>query len=269
MPVILEAHGLSKRFGAVVAASDISVRIEQDSVIGLIGTNGAGKTTFVNMVTGYLKPDTGTILHNGQDITGLKPREVTRRGICRSFQIPQLYDSLSVRENLIIGLGIQWRNNRQAATRSSTTSRDVQLGQTADAMLARFGLAAERDRLAGVLPEGVRKLLDIAMALAAQPTVLLLDEPTSGVSTDEKFDIMDRIMTAVRADGVTVLFVEHDMEIVSRYAQRLLAFYDGRILAEGPVAEVLANHEVRLHVIGNSTAAAGTAAANASDGVTC
>jgi branched-chain amino acid transport system ATP-binding protein len=253
MSVILEASGLNKRFGAVTAADNISASVHKDTVVGLIGTNGAGKTTFVNMITGYLKPDAGAIVYKGDDITRLKPREVTRLGICRSFQIPQIYNSLTVRENLGIGLGIVLRNSRKspfARVPRHVPGHAQGLWEAADAMLDRFGLEAHRDRLAGVLPEGVRKLLDIAMALVVKPEILLLDEPTSGVSTDEKFDIMDRVMNTVRADGVTVLFVEHDMDIVSRYAQRVLAFYEGRILADDAVAAVLANDEVQRYVIG-------------------
>src|SRR5437588_12353376 len=110
MPVVLNARGLSKRFGAVTAAHDVSAAIDKDSVVGLIGTNGAGKTTFINIVTGYLKPDRGSITYEGRDITRLPPREITRLGICRSFQIPQLYGSLSVFENMMIGIGIVQRN---------------------------------------------------------------------------------------------------------------------------------------------------------------
>jgi branched-chain amino acid transport system ATP-binding protein len=250
---ILEARALSKRFGAVVAAADINAAIDDDSVVGLIGANGAGKTTFVNMITGYLKPDSGTVAFEGRDITALVPREVTRIGICRSFQIPQLYDSLTVRENLGIALGIVLRNSRTfvlARLPKRVPGHTGTLQEAAATMLERFGLTDYGDRLAGVLPEGIRKLLDIAMALVVKPKVLLLDEPTSGISSDEKFDIMDRVMHAVRADGVTVLFIEHDMDIVSRYAQRVMAFYEGRILADGLAATVLADKEVRRYVTG-------------------
>jgi len=253
MTHLLEAKGLNKRFGAVTAAADISVAVAQDSVIGLIGTNGAGKTTFVNMVTGYLKPDTGRIFFQGRDITALHPRQVTRLGICRSFQIPQLYNSLSAYDNLIVALGIVLRNAKPGVfsrVPRLVPGHELPLHEAAEAMLERFGLGEFRDKLAGVLPEGIRKLLDIAMALAVKPRVLLLDEPTSGVSSEEKFEIMDRVMTAVRAEGATVLFVEHDMDIVSRYANRVLAFYDGRILADGAPEAVLADPEVREYVIG-------------------
>ena len=249
MSAILQARNLRKRFGAIVAAEDISVAIDADAVVGLIGANGAGKTTFVNMVTGYLKPDAGQIVFEGNDITALKPRQVTRRGICRSFQIPQLYDTMTVRENLEIGLGIVRLNRRRMSDGRGPGARRPAVA--AHELLEQFQLAPHRDRVAGELPEGLRKLLDIAMALIASPRILLLDEPTSGVSADEKFEIMDRVMAAVRAQGVTVLFVEHDMDIVRRYSQRVLAFYQGRILADGSVQDVLADADVRHHVTGS------------------
>jgi branched-chain amino acid transport system ATP-binding protein len=257
MTQLLETRGLNKRFGAVTAAADITVAIEQDSVVGLIGTNGAGKTTFVNMVTGYLKPDQGSVHFKGRDISGLHPRQITRIGISRSFQIPQLYDSLSAFDNLVVALGIVLRNGKRHALArmpDKVPGHDLPLQDAAEAMLERFGLAGFRDRPAGVLPEGIRKLLDIAMALAAKPRLLMLDEPTSGVSSQEKFGIMDKIMEAVRAEGATVLFVEHDMEIVSRYSDRVLAFYDGRVIADGEPERVLADHDVRQYVTGGQIA---------------
>lgn len=250
---ILQAQGLQKRFGAIVAASDMTVDIAEHTVVGLIGTNGAGKTTFINMITGYLKPDVGTIIYDGTDITPLRPRQITRLGVCRSFQIPQLYDTLTVRDNLVVGLGVVLRNSRKswlAPTPRTVPGYDGNLWEAADTMLQRFGLSEHSDQLAGVLPEGVRKLLDIAMALLSQPKILLLDEPTSGVSAEEKFDIMDRVIEVVRAQNVTVLFVEHDMDIVKRYAERVLAFYAGRILADGKPDEVLTDPQVLLHVVG-------------------
>jgi branched-chain amino acid transport system ATP-binding protein len=223
-------------------------------VVGLIGTNGAGKTTFINMITGYLKPDSGRILYDGRDITSLSPREVTRIGICRSFQIPQLFDSLTVRENLGIGLGIVLRNSRRsmrAPTPWNVPGFDGGLWEAADHVLEQFGLTPHRNTTASTLPEGLRKLLDIAMAMVASPKVLFLDEPTSGVSAEEKFEIMDRVMEVVRSRDVTVLFVEHDMDIVQRYSERVLAFYSGRVLADGAANEVLTDAGVLTHVIGS------------------
>jgi len=263
---ILEAKGLSKNFGAVTAAAGISAGIERDTVTGLIGTNGAGKTTFVNMITGHLKPDAGTIVFEGREITAMLPRRITRLGICRSFQIPQLYDSLTVFQNLMVGMSIVLRNARGgmfSRVPSTVPGFGLPAPDAAAALLAQFDLVRFRDRPAGELPEGIRKLLDIAMTMAAKPKVLLLDEPTSGVSAEEKFAIMDMVMEAVRAQGVTVLFVEHDMDIVARYAGRVLAFFDGRIISDGPPDVVLADAEVRKYVIGEAAPDRGKAAAHA------
>jgi branched-chain amino acid transport system ATP-binding protein len=246
---ILETAGLTKTFGAVTAASALDVRVEAGSVVGLIGGNGAGKTTFINLVTGYLRPTAGTVRFDGRDITGLAPRRITRLGLCRSFQIPQVFDTLTAYENLLVGLGIV-AMGRRAFVGSALGDQPPEA--VAEEMLSRFRLGRYRDQLASTLPEGVRKLLDIAMALAVKPRILLLDEPTSGVSADEKFALMDLVLDAIRADGVTVLFVEHDMDVVRRYVQRILAFYEGRIIADGDPAAVLAHPEVRRLVVGEA-----------------
>lgn len=238
MNPILVAQGVQKSFGAVTAAADVSLSFERESVVSLIGANGAGKTTFLNMVTGYLKPDRGSIRFDGRELTGHSPREITGLGIRRSFQMPQLFHSLSVRENLLV---------------AETIARIERVEQAADAMLEKFGLTRYAGQAAGLLPEGIRKLLDVAMALVAMPKILLLDEPTSGVAADEKFGIMDLVMGALRGRGVTVLFVEHDMDIVARYAGRVVVFYDGRVIADGEPAQVLGDAEVRRYVIGEQT----------------
>jgi branched-chain amino acid transport system ATP-binding protein len=247
--VILEARDLQKSFGAVTAAADINVSVEEDTVVGLIGSNGAGKTTFLNMVTGYLKPTSGSIFFGGRDITALGPRQITRLGICRSFQIPQLFDTLSVRDNLLVGVGIVASARRSWKDAASTKGTP---GEAVDTMLDRFDLQSYREMPAGTLPEGVRKLLDIAMAMVVRPTILLLDEPTSGVSAEEKFALMDLVMEAVRAQKVTVLFVEHDMEIITRYTHRVLAFSEGRIIADGEPEAALNDPEVRKYIIGET-----------------
>ena len=258
MAIVLDARGLNKSFGAVTAAQGIDAAIEKDSVVGLIGTNGAGKTTFINMITGYLKPDSGSIRYEGRDITALAPRRIAQLGICRSFQIPQLYSSLSVRENMLMGLGIMLHNAGRGGffslARPDVPGHGAPAEEVADRILARFGLAAYRDRNAQVLPGGVRKLLDIALTMAARPRLLLLDEPTSGVSAEEKFAIMEMVMQAVKAEGATVIFVEHDMEVVSRFAERVLAFYDGRIIADAAPEVALADPEVKRCVVGRREA---------------
>ena len=234
MSVILRAEGLHKNFDAVTAADDINLAFDDRAVVSLIGANGAGKTTFLNIVTGYLAPDRGRVTFHDHslELVGLTPRAITRLGISRSFQIPQLFQSLSVRENLRVAEGIAGAVNEAAG------------------MIERFGLGPYADHTAGSLPEGIRKLLDVAMALVGKPKLLLLDEPTSGVAADEKFGIMDLVMDAARMAGVVVLFVEHDMDIVARYANRVVAFYEGRVIADGEPAAVLRAPDVRRYVIG-------------------
>ena len=242
---VLSVRRLEKRFGAVVAADALTLDIPAGQKISLIGANGAGKTTFVNMVTGYLKPDSGTILLDGIDIGKRSPRSAARLGISRSFQIPQLFVELTAAENLTVAIsGIGTRMSLRApAEAQGRRDKAVEL-------LERFGLADLADRPISELAGGVRKLIDIAMALVRRPRLLLLDEPTSGVSAEEKFTTMDRVIHAVAPDAATIVFVEHDMEIVSRYADRVVAFYQGRILADGVPAEVLNNQEVRRYVTG-------------------
>ena len=246
MTHLLEAKGLEKRFGAVVAASAINIGVKAGERVSLIGSNGAGKTTFVNMVTGYLKPDEGRITLDGQDITPLAPRAITHLGVARSFQIPQLYGALSALDNMLVANACHDRRLSfwQPARRPEAIARAEQL-------LQRFGLIDHRDRRVSELPGGVRKLLDIAMALTGHPKLLLLDEPTSGVSAEEKFPMMATIMDALGQEvNTTVLFVEHDMDIVERHASRVIAFYAGRVIADDTPAVALATDDVRRYVTG-------------------
>jgi branched-chain amino acid transport system ATP-binding protein len=197
------------------------------------------------MLTGFIAPDEGQILLHGEDITGLAPRRITRMGVARSFQIPQLYKELSVLDNMLVAVASQhdslsfWR-----------PAKNVAAIARAHELLERFELSTHADRLVGELPGGVRKLLDIAMALTKQPKLLLLDEPTSGVSGDEKFPMMETVMRALAQESVTVLFVEHDMDIVERFADRVVAFYSGRIIADDTPAIALDAPDVRRYVTG-------------------
>ncbi|MEQ9642894.1 MAG: ABC transporter ATP-binding protein [Alphaproteobacteria bacterium] len=246
MAPILEVQNLQKTFGAVVAAKDINVDVEPGEIVGILGANGAGKTTFVNMVTGYLKPSAGTIKFQGRDITGLAPRKVTMTGIGRSFQVSQVFMTLSVFENLLTALAIA----QSPGTSMLRPLRRPELIAECEATLARYGIADQRDQPASQLSQGARKLLDIAMAMVSKPKILLLDEPTSGISVEEKFPLMDRVMEALKAANVTVLFIEHDMEIIERYVSRVLAFYQGEVICDAPPAEALADAKVQEFVIG-------------------
>jgi branched-chain amino acid transport system ATP-binding protein len=244
--LLLQASAIEKRFGAVVAASEINLGVRAGERVSLIGSNGAGKTTFVNMITGYLKPDAGQILLGGRDITKLAPRAITRLGVARSFQIPQLCGGLSVLDNLLVATACH--EDRLSFWQSAHASAAL---ERAEVLLSRFRLAEHRERRVAELPGGVRKLLDIAMAMTGHPRLLLLDEPTSGVSAEEKFPMMDVIMTALGAEPMTVLFVEHDMDIVARYADRVVAFYSGRIIADDTPQAALATDDVRRYVSGS------------------
>jgi branched-chain amino acid transport system ATP-binding protein len=251
MSAILETRGLTRTFGAVVAAKDLNVRIGQGEIVGVIGSNGAGKTTFINMVTGYLPPSTGDILFDGDSVLGRHPREITRLGMARSFQVAQLFPKLTVLENAMVSL-VAAEGTQPSFFRPLDTP---QRRQRADAIFAEFGVGRYRDALVSTVPQGVRKLVDIAMALVSRPRMLLLDEPTSGVSSEEKFALMDTVMAVVRQHGVTVLFVEHDMEIVARYVTRIIAFDSGEIIADGPPRSVLGNARVQEFVVGRPLAA--------------
>jgi branched-chain amino acid transport system ATP-binding protein len=245
---VLSVRGLDKRFGAVVAADALSIDIAAGQKVSLIGANGAGKTTFVNMVTGYLKPDSGSIELDGMDIARYSPRHVARLGISRSFQIPQLFIDLTTAENLAVAVS---GTRAQALSFHSPAEAQGRRDKALE-LLARFGLTDAADRPISELAGGVRKLVDIAMALVRRPKLLLLDEPTSGVSAEEKFATMDRVIHAVAPDAATIVFVEHDMEIVGRYADRVVAFYQGRILADGNPQHVLKDPEVRRYVTGGA-----------------
>ncbi|MGH6912597.1 MAG: ABC transporter ATP-binding protein [Geminicoccales bacterium] len=246
MAWVLEASGLAISFGAVVAADDVSVVVGAREIVGMIGANGAGKTTFVNMVTGHLSPSRGTIRFLGRDITHQRSRAIARQGVCRSFQIPQLFGDLSVLDNLLVAIGVI-RPTLRSAWRLFHRPETLDL---AHRTLERYELAPYADSKVTFLPQGMRKLLDIAMATVRAPRLMLLDEPTSGISVDEKFAIMDTLMVALRQEGAAVMFVEHDMEVVERYAERVIAFYEGRIIADGAPEAVLGDADVRRYVVG-------------------
>lgn len=241
---LLEARDLHIRFGGVVAASGISLRVYPGELLAIIGPNGAGKTTFLNLCTGYLRPERGQVLLEGKEITGLPPRVIARMGVARAFQIPQLFGEHTVEENLLLALAARrgfWRWNFLG---------DATRRQEAWDLLSLVGLEDAAAIPVSEAPEGVRKLLDVVMALALRPKLLLLDEPTSGVSSEEKFRVMDLLAQALRAQRVSAVFVEHDMEVVRRYADRVAVWAEGRILAEGPPEEILSDPQVLASVVG-------------------
>ncbi|RMG59478.1 MAG: ABC transporter ATP-binding protein [Deltaproteobacteria bacterium] len=247
MKPLLETRGVTKRFGAVVAAEKVNVQVREGEVVGIIGANGAGKTTFVNIITGYVKPTSGRVLFDGQDITGLPPRKVIRKGICRSFQIPQLFPDLTVEENLLVACTLL---NRPFG-KLLRPFHDGKFIERVEEALEKFHIKDYRHEPAGTLPQGVKKLLDIAMAMMGKTRLILLDEPTSGVAIDEKFPLMDTIVRSVGRNGTTTIFIEHDMEVVEHYAERVIAFYDGKVIADGETSRVLRNEDVVSFITGS------------------
>jgi branched-chain amino acid transport system ATP-binding protein len=246
---ILSVRDLEKTFGSLVAARDITVSVPAEQTVGVIGANGAGKTTFINMITGHLRPSKGTIWFEDKEITGLPSREITRLGISRSFQVAQIFPSLTAFENMCIAAAVARRANGMLGNVTTLVHSPAAIAE-AEATIELFQISAYRATPAATLPQGVRKLLDIGMAVVGWPRLLLLDEPTSGISIEEKFDLMNVVMSALKSRKITVLFVEHDMEIVARFADRVLAFYDGTVIADGVPAETLANSQVQELITG-------------------
>jgi branched-chain amino acid transport system ATP-binding protein len=252
---ILAVRNLEKTFGSVVAARDISLDVPHAQTIGIIGANGAGKTTFVNMITGHIEPSKGSIRFEDKDITGLPSRAITRLGISRSFQVAQIFPSLTVHENVCAAAAIARGKGSILACALQQLHSPATIAE-AEAIIELFQIAGYRDAPASTLAQGARKLLDIAMAVGGSPRLLLLDEPTSGISIEEKFAIMDVVISALKSRKITILFVEHDMDIVARFADRVLAFHDGTVIVDGTPAVALADPQVQALISGTKLTAA-------------
>ena len=244
---VLKATDLNKSFSGIVAAKDINVTISQGEIVGIIGANGAGKTVFVNMITGYLKPTSGTVEFLERDITGIEPRDATHLGLCRSFQISQVFMTMSVKQNLMIAMSLSKKSGKALLDPID----DEKISKECDDILELYKIKDQSENIVSTLSQGIRKLLDIAMAVVGNPKVILLDEPTSGVSVEEKFGIMDIVIAALKQSETSVLFVEHDMEIVERYVDRVNAFYQGEIICDAPPKEALSNKKVIEYVLGH------------------
>lgn len=253
MTVMLRAQGLTKRFGGLVAVNDVSIEIESGSVHGIIGPNGAGKTTLFNLVSGFVPIDAGRLHLDDRDVTRLPAHERSRLGIVRTFQNIRLFRGLTVLENVLLG---QYPVARPGylSIWPVASKRERALRAEADALLTLFRLTDVRDRPAASLPYGVQKRVELARALAARPRVLLLDEPTAGMNEHESDEIADEIL-AVRARGVTVVLVEHDMNVVMRTSDRVTVLSFGEKIAEGTPTEIQSNPAVRLAYLGQEEAA--------------
>ncbi len=251
---LLTVTGLCKSFGGVVAAKDVSFTVAGGELVALIGPNGAGKSTTFNMVGGQLAPDAGTVALDGVMITGKPPREIWRLGVGRTFQIAQTFVSMTVTECVQVTLQSAARMSLQLFGSAHRAERD-----TALAILSSVGLAESADRAVSTLAYGDVKRVELAMALAGAPKLLLMDEPTAGMARPERHALMTLVATLARERGMGVLFTEHDMDSVFGHATRVLALVRGRIIAQGTPQYVQADARVRQLYLG--TVGAGIAAA--------
>lgn len=245
--MLLETSRLRKYFGEVHAVDDVDFRIKEGEVLSLVGPNGAGKTTLVNVISGFYPPDSGRILFKGKDITHFPPYKRIKEGIARSFQLVNVYDNLPAIDNVRVAI-----LSRQGKTSKifSLLERDEDVRKEAIDILGLFGLSGKEMEMAKGLAQGDRKLLDVAIAFALRPKLILLDEPTSGVSTKDKATIMDTVIAAVKSEKISAAIVEHDMDIVFSYSDRVVVMLEGKILADGKPSEIKENAEVRAALIG-------------------
>jgi len=246
MAPILEAKGINKNFRGLKAVSNYSLSQEAGSIYGLIGPNGAGKTTVFNILTGTIKPNAGTIRLDGRNITGLRPDLIARLGMARTFQNLRLFNTLTVLENVLIGAQIHKSYGFVAALGSlpPLTGGERILRAQAYELLEMLGLADKARQPAGSLPYGSQRKLEIARALATKPRVLLLDEPAAGMNPRESQELMETIRQIQKQFNLTILLIEHDMNVVMNLCQRLQVLCYGCIIAEGTPAEIKNNPQV-------------------------
>ncbi len=242
---LLEVRDVWRAFGGVRAVAGVSLRLARGEVRALIGPNGAGKTTLLNLVTGQLTCERGVVLFKGERITGLPPHRIWRRGISRTFQITAAFGSLTVQENVQVAI-----LSRQGRSRNLLSSAKRLARAPAMDLLRQVGLDGQADRVCATLAYGDLKRLELAIALANDPELLLLDEPTAGMAPAERLDLMALAVAIVRDRAVTVLFTEHDMDVVFAAAERIMVMHQGRVIAEGTPQAVRADRQVQEIYLG-------------------
>ncbi|MGQ4807645.1 Lipopolysaccharide export system ATP-binding protein LptB [Candidatus Entotheonellaceae bacterium PAL068K] len=239
---LLEARHLSKHFGGLAAVNQVDLSVEAGEIMGLIGPNGAGKTTCFNLLSGFLAPTAGAITFAGESIVGLKPDHIVKRGLVRTFQLTTLFQNMTVLENVLLGLHLHSRRGFARVLFSRRSYPPAEIARSRE-MLDFTGLAPVADELAKNLPHGHQRTLGIAMALATQPRLLMLDEPVTGMNLEEGQHVMDLVKT-IRDRGTTILLVEHNMKAVMGTCERIVVLNFGQKLTEGTPAEVGNNREV-------------------------
>jgi len=249
--LFLEVRNLSRHFGGLVALDNLSFSVDTGEIVGLIGPNGAGKSTLFNVITGFFPPTKGHIIYKGKDISGFKPHRVASHGIIRSFQLSVLFPEFSVMENVLIGCHLRSSVGRALFSRSGFPESEISRARD---ILELTGLASLKDLIAGELPHGHQRLLSMAIALGAEPELLLLDEPVTGMNLDEIKTMTDLIRALQSTRGITIVVVEHNIRTVMELCQRIIVINFGKKIAEGSPDEVRRNEDVIEAYLGRETA---------------
>jgi branched-chain amino acid transport system ATP-binding protein len=253
-PPLIEARGVGRRYGDFVALKGVDLLVAPGEMVAIVGPNGAGKTTLVNVLTGLLAPSEGTVRFRGSDIAGVGPVKLARLGMARAFQLVQVFPELTVAETIAVGAMSQLGRGRRML---ASLGADREVRAKVEEVASIFGLAPALGRPARELPQGQKKLLDVASAFALSPAVILLDEPTSGVATADKHGVMATLMEAARRAGVqALLLVEHDIDLVETYASRVVGLRGGEVLADKPVRDFFADEEATAALVGARAAKA-------------
>jgi branched-chain amino acid transport system ATP-binding protein len=249
MAALLQTIDLKRYFGETRAVDNVNLTIAEREFVSLVGPNGAGKTSLINVISALLPAESGKVIFKGEDISGASVTQRVRAGIARSFQLVNVFDDLSAFDNVALAI---FSREGKTANLAALAHLDEAVTNEADTVLGQFGLTAKRDERARDLAQGERKLLDVALAYALRPKLLFLDEPTSGVSTRDKGQIMDTIASVVRSEGITAVIVEHDMDVVFKYSDRIVVMAQGAIIAQGTPDEIRRNEQVAMILLGSS-----------------
>ena len=237
---MLQVENLSKSFGGVVAMKDVTLDFPKSSLTAVIGPNGAGKTTFFNLISGHIKADAGSVRLDGDDVMGLSTLEIVRRGMCRAFQVASIFPNMTLEESLVAAVASRRSESFSMLRRAPLPEAKARAGEIMDLL----GLAHRAKSMSRNLSHGEQKLLDIALALALDPKVLLMDEPTAGMGAEERWKMIEKVHDLWKATDLTVVFIEHDMDIVFKIAQSISVLKYGQVLARGAPDDIRRNREV-------------------------
>jgi branched-chain amino acid transport system ATP-binding protein len=244
---ILEVRNIVKSFGGLRALQDVTLSVEKGEIRAVIGPNGAGKSTLFNVMTGLLAPDSGNVVFDGEQIIGMPPHRIIRKGIGRSFQITNIFPRMSVFENVQVAL---FSHHGKSRNPLHLARKFTEIGEETIAILEQVGLAGKYDMSASILSHGDQKRLEIAISLASRPKLLMLDEPTAGMSRFESRETVSLLQRISREQGLTLIFTEHDMDIVFAISEKIMVLQQGAVIADGTPAEIKANPEVRKAYLG-------------------